>query len=102
MYFDLLILVVIVLGIIFLCRKFKNFVYLIACVDILLRILDFIKDNLGIDSLTKFIDKYLPASLPSLINKYTNDTLALIIMWCYIFIMIYFLCCSIKTLWKRK
>lgn len=102
MYFDLIVLVIIILGIIFFCRKFRNFVYLIAVVDIFLRILTFIKNNLGIPEISSIIAKYLPENLPALINKYTNGVLAELIIWAYVIIMIFFLCYTVKILWKRK
>ena len=102
MYYDLIILLIIVLGIIFFCRKFKNFVYLIAVVDIFLRIITFIKNNIGLIDVKNILDKYLPDNLPSLVYRYTNGIVSDIIMWIYLFIFICFLCYTVKILWRRK
>lgn len=102
MYYDLIILLIIVLGIIFFCRKFKNFVYLIAVVDIFLRIITFIKENICLPNIKNILSKYLPDNIPSLIYKYTNGIVSDIIIWIYIFIAICFLGYTIKILWRRK
>lgn len=102
MYYDLIIVGLIIIWIIFFCRKFSNFVYLIAVVDIFLRILTFIKLHIGLPDVSALISKYVPESIPSIITKYTNGVLSLIILWIYVFIMICFLFYTARILWKKR
>ena len=91
MYIDLIIIIVLLLLVLFFFRKFSSFVYSVAIIDIFLRILAFLKDNLSIPDIQLFISKYFPESIPGIINKYTNDILNTILIWCYVVIYIIFL-----------
>ncbi len=102
MYYDLIIIGLIVIWVIFFCRKFSNFVYLLATSDILLRILTFIKIHISLPDVSSLISKYVPESIPYIISKYTNGILEEIILWLYLFIMICFLVYTAKILWRKR
>ncbi len=104
MYIDLIVLLVLLIFVILNFNKVYSFVFFIAIVDITLRLLSFLKSNLPFKDITKYINSYLPNSLPDLINKYTGnwDIINLILTWLYVGIMIIFLYYCIKIFWKKK
>ena len=73
MYIDLIVLVIGVILVLMFFKRFSSFVFLMAIVDISLRILAFIKNNIGIKDIRNAISKYLPESVFAIINRYTED-----------------------------
>ena len=102
MYVDLVVLIVLLLLVLFFFRRFSSFVYAVAIIDIFLRILDFIKDNVPIPELKALIGKYLPSSIPSVIGKYSNGIFYTILMWVFVFIYICFLFYVTRTFVHKK
>ncbi len=102
MYIDLVVLVVLILIVIIYFRRFSSFVYFIAIVDIFLRILSFIKNNISFSDIAAVIDKYLPDNILDIIGNYTNGLLYTIIAWVYIVIMIIFWGYITKFFVKKK
>ncbi len=102
MYLDLIIIVVLLLLVTVYFRRFSNFVYAFAIVDIFLRILDFIRREVKVPELQSFIAKYFPSSIESLIYKYTNGILSTILVWVYVILFAIFLGYTFKVFLKRK
>ncbi len=104
MYIDLLVLIVALILVVMFFRRFSSFVFFIAIVDIFLRILAFIKNNIGLDDVAHVIGKYLPESVFEIINKYTGNIswLNILLKWCFVGIMAIFLGYIIKIFWKKK
>ena len=102
MYIDLIVIIVIIIALIMYFKHFSAFVFSVAIVDILLRILTFIKLNIGTNALSTFINKYFPVSIPGVITKYTKGTIADVLVWIYVIIMIIFLYYVIKIWFKKK
>ncbi len=102
MYIDLVVLVVLVLIVIMYFRRFSSFVYFIAIVDIFLRILTFIKNNIGLPDLAAVIDKYIPESILAIVGNYTSGVVYTIISWIFIVIMAIFLSYITKFFIKKK
>mgnify|MGYP004461659179 CR=1 FL=1 len=102
MYWDLIVFVVLLLLVVYFFRRFDSFVYFIAIFDILLRILTFIKYNIGLADVSAIIGKYIPESVPAIINKYLTDLPATIVVWGYVIVMIVFEFYIIKYFWKKK
>lgn len=102
LYIDLIILLIIVAGVLFYFRNFSSFVFIIAITDILLRILTFLKYNLGLNELKTFISKYSSESIFHIIDKYTKGDINIILKWLFIIIMITFLFYIIKIWIKKK
>ena len=75
-----------------------------AIVDITLRILAFIKNNIGLKDVAHVIGKYLPESVFDIINKYTGNmpTVCMILKWCFVIIMCFFLSYIIKIFIKKR
>ena len=102
MYIDLVVLVVLILVVIMYFRRFSSFVYFIGIVDIFLRILTFIKNNIGFPDLSAVIDNYIPESILAIVSNYTDGILYTIIAWAYIVIMAIFLFYNTKFFIKKK
>ncbi len=104
MYIDLIILIIAMIIVVMFFKRFSSFVFFVAIVDIFLRILAFIKNNIGLKDVAHVIGKYLPESVMEIINKYTGNVPVLntILRWCFVFIMTVFLSYIIKIFMKKK
>lgn len=104
MYIDLVVLIVGIILVLMFFRRFSSFVFFIAIVDIFLRILAFIKNNIGLKDVAHVIGKYLPENVFEIINKYTGSIplLNTILKWGFVFIMCIFLGYIIKIFMKKK
>ena len=67
MYIDLIIFFVLLILVMLKYNKFHSYVLFIAIIDIALRILTFVRGNIPIREVSKFIGDYLPNSLLDLI-----------------------------------
>lgn len=97
----ILILIIIILVLLF-KRTFSSLIYAIAIVDIFLRIITFIKLNLLKGELYTFVNNYFPASLPSLIDKYSNGIVYSILMWMLLLVYILFEFYIFRTFLKKR
>ena len=102
MYIDVVVLVVLIVIVIMFFKRFSSFVFFMAIVDILLRILTFIKNNIGLPDLAAVIDNYIPESILAIVSNYTDGILYTIIAWAYIVIMAIFLFYNTKFFIKKK
>ncbi len=104
MYFDLIILIVLLILVIMFFQRFSSFVFFVAIVDIFLRILAFIKNNIGLDDIAHVIGKYLPESVFDIINKYTGSipVVCTILKWAFVVIMCFFLSYVTKIFLKKR
>lgn len=87
---ELIIIFVFLVVITFVFKKFDTFVYSLAALDIFLRIVNFLKGNLMSAEIYQFINKNFPASIPSLIDKYTNGIFNEVLIWIYVINFIIF------------
>lgn len=104
MYIDLIVLIVLLILVIMFFKRFSSFVFFIAIVDIFLRILAFIRVNIGLRDVSNLIGKYLPSSVFDIINKYTGqwETINVILKWAFVVIMGIFLFYITKIFLKKK
>lgn len=104
MYIDLVVLIVLLILVLMFFKRFSSFVFFMAIVDIFLRILAFVKNNIGLKDVSHVIGKYLPESVFDIINKYTGSIplLNIILKWCFVGIMTIFLSYIIKIFLKKK
>ena len=102
MYIDLIVFAVLVLLVIMFFRRFSSFVFFIAIFDMILRILTFIKNNLGLPDVAALIDKYIPESIIAIIHRYTNGVVSTILDWIFVIFMIIFLSYIIKIFISKK
>ena len=98
MYIDLIIVLVLLILVVFFYRRFSSFVYSVAIIDIFLRILDYLIVNVPL----KDLGEIFPASIPSILAKYTEGALFDILMWIFVFIYVCFLVYVTKYFIKKK
>ncbi len=99
---DLVILIIILAIIVLIFKKFSSFVYFTVIIDLFLRILHQISAMLGIVEISSFVNKYIPASIPAILSKYSTGIFLTILIWGYIIIYIIFEVYIIKTFMKKK
>ena len=82
-------------------KKFDSYIYAFGIVDIMLRILFFIKTHIDIPVLNKILG-YLPSSIAGLVEKYTSGTLELVLLWIVVLLYILFEYHVIKFFSKKR
>ncbi len=102
MYIDLFIVVILLLIVIFCFRRFSSFVYAFAIIDIFLRILNFVQNNVPVPELQALIGKYFPDSIEAIIMAYTNGIIETIILWAYVIIYAIFLGYIVRIFIHKK
>lgn len=102
MYIDLVVLIILILVVKMFFKRFSSFVFLMAIIDIFLKIMTYIKYNLGLKDVSYIIGKYFPESIFDIIHKYTNGLVSTILEWCFVVIMIIFLSYIIKIFIHKK
>ena len=102
MYIDAIIVVALVIFAVCWFRRFSKLVYAFGIIDIFLRLLHFIANNIGIKAFARWANKYFPASIPAIIDKYSSGVLYTILLWVYIVIMVFFLGYTIRTFIRKK
>ena len=102
MYIDLIVLAVLILVVVMFFKRFSSFVFFLAIIDILLRILTFVKNHIGLPDVSALIGKYVPVSIPGIIDKYTTGTVNILLQWVFVIFMCIFLSYIIKIFMKKK
>ena len=102
MYIDLIVFIVLIVLVVMFFKRFSSFVFFIAIVDILLRILSFIKDNIGLPDVSSLISKYVPSNIFGIINEYSTGIINTLLKWTFIVIMSIFLGYIIKIFARKK
>ena len=104
MYVDLIVLIIAFIIVIMFFKRFSSFVFFVAIVDIFLRILAFIKNNIGLEDIAQVIGKYLPENVIAIIEKYTGSipVICIILKWCFVGLMAIFLGYIIKIFIHKK
>lgn len=89
---DLIIIIAIIVVACFFLKGFRKIVYFVCALDILLRVLNAIASFYGkyLGNFASFVARYIPSSMPSVIDHYTNGTLELILMGVYIILFAIF------------
>ena len=102
MYIDLIVLIALIIVVIMFFKRFSSFVFLMAIIDISLRILTFIKNNIGLEDVSALIGKYIPSNIFSIIDKYSSGSINILLKWAFVIIMCIFLSYIIKIFIKKK
>ena len=103
-YIDLIVLAGLIIFVIIYGKRFQTYMFGFGMIDIAFRILNIIKSYIPSKDIVKIINKYVPGSIPDVIDKYTKDldmvqtALTLI----YVIIMAIFLYYVIRIFIKRK
>lgn len=101
-YIDLVVLIVLIVFVIIYSKRFQTYIFGFGMIDILFRILNIINGYIPVKEIRTFIDTYIPASVPSVINKYTSSTFNIVLIWVYVVIMAIFLYYVVMVFVKRK
>ena len=99
---DLVIFIVLALVIVLIFKSFDSFVYFFAMIDILLRILDFLKQLINIPEFTSFLNQYVPTSILSMINHYSSGVFNQILTGGYLICFVVFEVYLVKYFMKLR
>lgn len=99
---DLIIIILLIVGVVIIYKDVKFVTYLIGILEIFFRLMHYIGDNIKFINLNPFINKYIPSSLFSIIEKYTSGVVCAIISWLLVAVLIMFLVYLVKYLIKKK
>lgn len=101
---DITLILIVGLIIVVLCvyRRFSSFIYSLAIVDIFLRLITFLKYNLGIPEIQNFLSKYFPESIGAIITHYSSGLLETILLWLYFGFYCVFLYYIVVYFFKKK
>ena len=88
---DLAVLLILIIIVVLVLKDVKWVTYLIGIVEIFLRLIHYIGDNLKIASLNNFINEYFPTSIFAIIGKYSSGVVYDILSWVLVLFLIWFL-----------
>lgn len=97
---DIVVIFIILIIVALIFKRFDNTIIFFGLIDIFLRILNFIGNN-TFKILNGFINKYFPASIPSIIRNYVDGSIEIVFIWIYIAIMILFVYYVFRMLLHR-
>ena len=95
---DLAVLIILIIIVVLVLKDVKWVTYLIGIVEIFLRLIHYIGDNLKIVSLNNFINEYFPTSIFAIIGKYSSGVVYDILSWVLVLFLIWFLIYLVKYL----
>ena len=98
---DLIILFVLVVIVCFVYRDVKFVVYLLGILEIFFGIVHYLGDNFVL-SFNDFINKNIPPSIFSLIDKYTSGFVNDVLSFLFLFMMGMFLFYLVRYFFRRK
>lgn len=99
---DLAVLLILIIIVVLVLKDVKWVTYLIGIVEIFLRLIHYIGDNLKIASLNNFINEYFPTSIFAIIGKYSSGVVYDILSWVLVLFLIWFLIYLVKYLFGCK
>ena len=95
---DLAVLLILIIIVVLVLKDVKWVTYLIGIVEIFLRLIHYIGDNLKIASLNNFINEYFPTSIFAIIGKYSSGVVYDLLSWVLVLFLIWFLIYLVKYL----
>lgn len=99
---DLVILLLFIVIVIFLYKDVKFVVYLLAILEIFFRLMHYLGDNLPFININPFVNKYIPVSMLSVVEKYTNGVVCDLVSWIVIIGFIAFLFYITEYFFRKK
>ena len=99
---DLAVLLILIILVVLVLKDVKWVTYLIGIVEIFLRLIHYIGDNLKIASLNNFINEYFPTSIFAIIGKYSSGVVYDILSWVLVLFLIWFLIYLVKYLFGSR
>ena len=79
MYLDAIVVIALIIASFGWFRRFSKFIYSVAIIDMFLRLINFIANNIGIKGFDKWVNNVFPNSIPEIIDRYTNGIVCTII-----------------------
>lgn len=99
---DVIVIILVLVAVaVMIFRKFSSVVYYVCLVDIFLRILAFLSDNIPIKFLSNFINTYFPRSVNHIIEIYTSGIFTTVLIWVMVILYIILDYYLIRTFWKK-
>lgn len=98
---DLILFVILGGLVLFICRKFSSFIYFVAIVEIFLRIVTYIKVKFTKGAVFTFLNTYVPANIPTILDSYADGLLLDILIILYVLGFVVFESYLVKTLFKK-
>ena len=83
-------------------KKLRNVIYFLGILEIFFRLTHTIADALHIDAFNEFVDGVIPASILSILDKYSSGLLYNVFVWLLIIVFILFESYLIKGFFKKK
>lgn len=102
MYIDAIIIVALIIIAFGWFRRFSKAVYALAIIDMFLRLIDFVANNLGLKDFKIFVNNTFPNSIPDLIDNYASGVLYDVLLWSYVVLMICFLAYTFRIFVRKK
>jgi hypothetical protein len=99
---DLVILIILLAIVVIIFKKFSSFVYFMVIIDLFLRILHELTSLINVYELTSFVTKYIPASVPAILAKYSAGIFYTLLIWGYVIVYIIFETYIVRTFMKKK
>ena len=95
----IIVILIIIIFVLLFKRTWSSAIYAICIVDIFLRLIDFLKDQIPA---LRSIFGSVPASLNSIICNYTSGIFELILLWVVFVVYLCFLFYVFRTFLKKK
>lgn len=83
-------------------RSFSGFVYAVGATEILFRLLYFLRVRIFSSEISAFLGKYVPSSIPAVIDRYTDGIVYEVLMWIFVGIIVVFEFYVIRTFLKKR
>lgn len=100
---DIIVIILVILAVVVMIfKKVSSFVYYICLVDIFLRILDFLANNIPINFISNFINTYFPNSFAHIIEMYTSGIFTTVLIWVLVLLYGVLDFYLIRTFWKKN
>lgn len=99
---DLIIIFVLLVLVVIFFKDLKSFIYGLGIIEIFLRLLTFLKLNIGIPEISNLINKYIPETIIHILDKYADGLFYTLLVWLFFIAMVWFLIYLIKYFFKRK
>lgn len=99
---DIIIFLVLIIIVLLIFRDTSVIVYFIGTADVALKLIHFIKVQLGIKEVTSFVNTYIPSSVMGIIESSTSGLATSLLAWLYIAVMIMFVVYLCRYIFKLR
>lgn len=98
---DLIVLIILIAIIVFFFKDFTAFVYSLGIIELFLRIVNFIANNIGKNEVSVWLNNTFPNSIFTILAKYSSGLLYTVLCWLLVICFCILLFHLIKYLVKR-